>query len=108
METNKKNISVEETKTNCGQIIKLEFEIQLKDQKNNNAPRMDGMQTEIFKFSGEEATNRLFKLVSSVHKIEKVPEDFKKGILETLLNNVGAGRCEIFRSNIHYTEKNRS
>lgn len=46
-------------------IIKLEFEIALKEQKNHEPLGIDGIQTKILKFVGEEAINRPFKLLSS-------------------------------------------
>lgn len=52
----------------------------LQELKNNKTPGIDRIQAENIKFSGEEATSRLFKLGGSP-KNRKKSEDFDKATI---------------------------
>lgn len=51
-----------------------------------------------FKVCRGEATNRPFKLISSMYETAKIPEGFRKNIIVTLPKKVGADKCRSFRT----------
>lgn len=55
----------------------------MKDFKNIKGSGIAVIHVEILKFVGKEVTYKLFKLVSSIYKTEKILKDFKKSVTVT-------------------------
>ena len=79
-------------------ILRSEFDIALKELKNNRAPGIDNIQAEILKNSGEKALDKLFELIGKIYKLGIIPKDFQKNKIVTLPKKTGADKCENFRT----------
>lgn len=87
---------VEDNLGDC--ILRSEFDAAMNDLKNNKAPGIDGLQAEMLKNAGEEAKDRLFKLICRIYETGNLPKDFKRNIILTIPKKSGADKCENYRT----------
>ena len=59
-------------------ILRSEFKRALKDLNGRKAPGIDGIPVELLRSAGEEAIDRLYKLVCNIYEKGEFPSDFKK------------------------------
>ena len=73
--------STEDPNIELGPITKTEIITAIKTIKNNKAPRLDGISGELLKTKESTSINRLVHLYNNMRNQEKIPKDWKTGVI---------------------------
>jgi|UniRef100_A0A2S2PW43 hypothetical protein len=79
-------------------VMREEFDKALKNLKNKKAARIDGIQAELWKESGEKVKNRLFQIIKDTYATGEIPKDFIKSINIPIPKKAAENKCEEFRT----------
>lgn len=76
---------------------RLDIEIAIQNLKNNKSPGEDNLQAELFKYGGEEIQNKLYELISKIWEEERMPDEWKRGMICPLFKKGDPLVCSNYR-----------
>ena len=79
-------------------ILRSEFDLALRQLKNNKASGVDNLPAELLKQAGQYFLDRLFVLINEIYKTGSLPNDFKMSKIVTLPKKANSEKCEDFRT----------
>ena len=83
---------------NCGEITINEVQLALKKLKNNKAPGLDGLQTEMLKNAESETiVKEICHVCNVIWREERVPEDWQTGLIIRLPKKGNLADCSNWR-----------
>jgi hypothetical protein len=65
-------------------ILRLQFNMAVKNLKERKAPRIDGIPSEFLKNSGDKTLKKLYELICDIYSAGKIPRDFKRNVIITI------------------------
>jgi hypothetical protein len=69
----------------------------LHKMKNNTAPGVDTIPSELIKFGGESPIKRIYELIRKVWAQEKIPNEWKRSIICPIHKNGDLSECANYR-----------
>jgi len=79
-------------------ILRKEFEIALKELKNNEAPGIDELNGELLKALEGYGKDILFRIIGKAYESGIIPKDFEKYIMIPIPKKKKSERCEEYRT----------
>lgn len=82
---------------NMGPITSTEVEEAIRALKHNKAPGLDQISAELLKYGGTAVVQRLVELLNECWKNERVPDDWRKGVIIKLPKKGNLSDCNNWR-----------